>query len=576
MRPWWRESQRITADKMKNALRLRNIPALLAVALPVTAMAQTAPARPGAPAPAAARPPAAAASTAAAAAPAPSFVLREINLPQTQAVPRADLQALVQPYIGKPLTNADLRTLVDGVKRLYEERGFGLAAIGLPTQDVTSGTLTLAIVEPRVSRLSVAASESPPLAETRVQRVLGRYGVGNGRDLNVNALDRAMFALNDLPGVAAKATLGASGDEGAYDLVVEVEPRRRWDAQLELDNHGSSSSGKYRLGGVLRWNNPLRIGDNADLRLLFSDGGGVAVGRLGYELPVGYTPARAGVGYSRVDYELGDEFAVLGANGTADVLDASISYPLMRSRGRNLVVRLGGERKMLEDRFDLTDEPIVTPKSVNAFSVGLNYEGRDAWLGGGFSGAALQWRTGRLKFDNRQDADNDADLGDRATGGSFSKVELQLTRLQAVTRELSFHAGLTGQTASKNLDGSEKVTLGGPKGVRAYPKAEGASDEALILTSELRWWLNPRWTVFALVDAARGKSQKRAAPVESTATEAPPDNARTLKGAGFGVYFSDPEWFTVTATLAVRGDELPLAEPGADRRQFFMQLSRAF
>jgi hemolysin activation/secretion protein len=521
----------------------------------------------GTPVPAA---PAAAASAPAA----PSFVLREINLPPTQAVPRRDLEALLQPYLGKPLTQADLRAMVERVKLLYEERGFGLAAIGLPTQDVTRGTLTLAIVEPRIGRVSFAAGEQPPLAETRVQRVLKRHGVDNGSDLNVNALDRAMFALNDLPGVAAKATLGASGDEGAYDLVVETEPRRAWEAQLELDNHGSSSSGKYRLGGVARWNNPMRIGDNADLRLLFSNGGGVAVGRLGYELPVGYTAARAGIGYSRVEYELGDEFAVLGANGTADVLDASVTYPLMRSRGRNLVARLSAEHKRLDDRFDFEGLPPLA-KRVNATSLAINYEGRDAWGGGGFSGASMQWRRGDLKFEDP--SQDDAAQGDRATRGSFNKIELQATRLQALTRELSFHAGLTAQFASKNLDGSEKVTLGGPKGVRAYPKAEAASDEALILGTELRWWLTPRWTVFALADVARGRLAKLAAlPGTDPDAAAPLPNERTLKAAGVGVYFSDPEWFTVTATLAVRGDELPQSEPGEDRRQLFVQISRAF
>jgi hemolysin activation/secretion protein len=544
--------------------------AVLAAAGPAGVLAQGGTAAPAAPA--------AAASTPAA----PSFVLREINLPATQAVPRGDLEALLKPYLGKPLTNADLRAIVERVKLLYEERGFGLAAVGLPTQDVTRGTLTLAIVEPRINRVSFTAGDEPPLAETRVQRVLKRHGVDNGSDLDVNALDRAMFALNDLPGVAAKATLGASGDEGAYDLVVETEPRRAWEAQLELDNHGSSSSGKYRLGGVARWNNPMRIGDNADLRLLFSNGGGVAVGRLGYELPVGYTAARAGIGYSRVEYELGDEFAVLGANGTADVLDASVTYPLMRSRGRNLVARLSAEHKRLDDRFDFVDGLAPLAKRVNATSLALNYEGRDAWGGGGFSGASMQWRRGDLKFEDA--SQDDAADGDRATRGSFNKVELQVTRLQALTRELSFHAGLTAQFASKNLDGSEKVTLGGPKGVRAYPKAEAASDEALILGTELRWWLTPRWTAFALVDAARGRLAKRPAPPPEpdpdappgTPPPSPPPNVRHLKAAGVGVYFSDPQWFTVTATLAVRGDELPQSEPGADRRQFFVQLSRAF
>jgi len=45
---------------------------------------------------------------------------------------------------------------------------------------------------------------------------------------------------------------------------------------------------------------------------------------------------------------------------------------------------------------------------------------------------------------------------------------------------------LSGQQASKNLDSSEKFSLGGANSVRAYPQGEGIGDQGYLATLELR------------------------------------------------------------------------------------------
>ena len=60
------------------------------------------------------------------------------------------------------------------------------------------------------------------------------------------------------------------------------------------------------------------------------------------------------------------------------------------------------------------------------------------------------------------------------------------SRLQLLpTRDYLFLA-FSGQWASKNLDSSEKFSMGGPYGVRGYPSPESPSDCAVITTMEYR------------------------------------------------------------------------------------------
>ncbi|KGM40353.1 hypothetical protein JY96_10775 [Aquabacterium sp. NJ1] len=504
-------------------------------------------------------------------APAVSFVLRRFEVHGATAFTPQQLSQLADPYVGKTLGEADLSALIGALRKRYEDAGLGLASIGFPTQDVSQGVLKVEVVEPRLARIQVPLGPDAPLSEARVRGLLNTFCLGSGRLLNTQSLERVMFALNDSPGVQAKATLSPSGDEGAYNLAIQVTPRRSWDASLAVDNQGVTYAGRWRVTGLLRFNNPLKIGDNIDLQTIQSSGGGVKVGRIAYELPVGYTPARLSVAYAQVNYALRGEFAYLNPYGEADVAEVNLSYPLVRARNRTVMARLGYDEKYMRDH--LTLDPLgdqVYSKHVRSAVAGLNMESRDGFMGGGFNGASAQFHWGRLRLNSVEDQQNDADLGDLGHAGAFGKVELQYSRLQALARKVSLYASVSQQLASRNLDPAEKMSLGGPRGVRAYPGSEGASDEATLFTSELRYWLNPNWTVFALYDWAKGRRERDTTPVNFSS------NDIQLRGSGLGVALTYPDIATIKATVAWRGTRPVETEPGNDKVRVFVQAQHAF
>ncbi len=494
------------------------------------------------------------------------FLLKEVRFSPTSAIANAELQAIAAPYLNRNVDPSDLGALSAALQQRYQERGLALVAIAFPSQEVSAGVLNVAIVEPRLGRISIVQGGEPAISEARALGLIAYAGLAPGRPLDLRQLDRAMFSINDLPGVGAKATLTPSGDEGVFDIVIETEARRAWDLALDLDNHGAKSTGAWRAGGLGRWNNPLHIGDNLDLRVLGSNHHGLTLGRLAYEAPVGYTPWRASLGVSRIDYQLSGTFSALQANGVAVVSDAAVSYPVIRSRARNLIVRLGVENKDLEDRFDALD--LRTDKRIRDVVAGASFEDHDTLLGGGFTGASAQLETGSLRIDTDNVRAEDAALGGQATQGHFSKANLQLSRLQTISDRVLFYVGATGQWASKNLDGAEKLTLGGATAVRAYPAAEAPSDQGIVVNGELRYFIDPSWTVFALYDWAKGKLRKRPDPLS--------ENTRIIDGSGIGVYFSDPRIFTLKASLAWRGRDRPQSETGNDSPRFYVQVQRPF
>jgi hemolysin activation/secretion protein len=494
-------------------------------------------------------------------APAVRFVLRSFEAHGATALTPQQINTLTEPYIGQPMADKELAALVAALRRRYEDMGVTLVSVGFPTQDVSAGSLRLDVVEPRLGRVAVPTGAGSPLSEARVQGLLAFFCLKSGGLLNTQSLERVMFALNDMPGVQAKASLSPAGDEGVYNLSIQTQPRRWWDASVGLDNQGLGDVGRWRTTAMLRLNNPLGMGDNLDVQTMLSTMGGVKVGRVAYELPVGYTPARISLAYAKVAYALGGQFQAYGAEGTARVLESNLSYPLMRSRNRTLMARLGAESKQLSDELNAFDTQ--TDKRILGAVAALTYESRDSFLGGGFNGASAQLHWGHLKF-------KQIGLADAGVAGRFGKAELQYSRLQGLSRTVSLYASVSQQLASRNLDSAEKMALGGPRGVRAYPVAEGASDEASLLNSELRLWLNSNWTAFALYDWARGRRVRSVAP----ASEA--DNDVQLHGAGLGLVASYPNWATVKATVAWRGKRPAETDSGHDSPRLFVQAQHTF
>ncbi len=155
------------------------------------------------------------------------------------------------------------------------------------------------------------------------------------------------------------------------------------------------------------------------------------------------------------------------------------------------------------------------------------------------------------------------------TQGEFTKFTLQAARLQYLAPRLSLFLGLGLQRANKNLDAYEKLSLGGPKAVRAYAIGEVLVDDGWIATAELRHPLSAQTTLFAFYDAAQGDQFHRARPFD-------PDLSRSLRGYGLGLNWSKPGNVTVNLSVAWRGTGPGVTDGGDRNPRVFWTIQKAF
>ncbi len=470
------------------------------------------------------------------------------------------LLALTGFQAGSQLSLADLQAMAGRITQHYRRSGYFVAQAYLPAQDIRDGVVTMVVSEGRLGKVQLRNQTN--LRDGVAQGLLA--DVVPGDVITTRGVERSLLLLSDLPGVDVRSTLVPGAAVGTSDLVVDVTPGRRVTGSVDLDNGGNRYTGVWRLGATVNLNEPLGLGDVASLRLLTS-GEGLKYARLSYQLQVG--AGQVGVAYSWLEYALGKEFESLGAHGTATIASVWGRYPVIRSRNDNVYAQLAFDAKEFDDRLDAI--PARTERNSRVLMASVFGDHRDSFGGGGVNSYFLTWSTGELDIETPAARAQDAITA--RTQGHFDKLSFSGMRLQRVGGPFSLYAGVNGQLASKNLDVSEKMSLGGMNGVRAYPEGEAYADEGYLATLELRMDLPPlpanvpgRMQVSVFADHGSVKLNKE--------PWAPGDNRRTLSGAGVGFNWGDPGNFLVRASYARKlGSEDATSAPDRSGR-FWIQL----
>jgi hemolysin activation/secretion protein len=422
------------------------------------------------------------------AAPAPAasdnqkILVHSLQITGAYVYPEAALLELTGFSKGRELTLSDLRGMASKIARYYHMHGYLLAQAYLPAQDIKDGAVTIAVLEGHYGKVTLRNSSN--LSDDLAHSLLSDLNSSDA--VSIAPLETSLLLLSDLPGVNVRSTLVPGASVGASDLIVDVTPGQRVSGAVDVDNGGNRYTGANRVGATVNINDLTGHGDVATLRALTS-GSGLNYARASYQAQFGR--AKAGVAYASMHYRLGQDFESLQANGTAQIASVYGSVPLIRSRSNNLYAVINFDAKTFQDKVDLTSTR--ADKKARAAMASLTGDHRDGFGGGGLNTYSLTWTTGQIDINSPTALATDA--ATVQSNGHYDKFEFNAMRLQSVTDSISFYAAIKGQLASKNLDTSEKMGLGGVNGVRAYPEGEAYADQGYVLNLEARALL-PRFS----------------------------------------------------------------------------------
>ena len=438
---------------------------------------------------------------------------------------KEELTRILEEGMGEQKTMAQLRRTVDALTSYCRTHGYPAAAVYLPPQDSPDGIVVLRVLPGRYDEIVI---ENNSRLKDRVARGI-IAGLKSDDIITTAKLETALYSVSDATGARAVGVLSPGTAFGTSKLTVRIEDSKESNTVFYVENYGSPSTGRYRYGLQETLYDPSGTGDKVSAGALISNGS-LRNFYANYETVVGHGGTTLGAGISRMNYKIGGALADIGAEGKSLTFTIFGQTPLYHLTNRSLMLRYGYNYRTLND--DITAFELEGKKHTHSIYAGL--VGMQQLQGGTSLNYNANLTIGKLSYDSLYSEI----LGqlNRTEEGSYVKLEAELSAVQRLGHASDFLVKVAGQKASRNLDSSEEFYLGGPNGVRAYAQGEGAGDEGLLSTAELRWHAPVQGLTFStFYDVGTARLSRHSFTN---------DNRVTLRGWGLGAaYNKSGDWF---------------------------------
>jgi len=351
-----------------------------------------------------------------------------------------EIQALLEPYVGKEQTLGQLNALANGLTDLYHRKGFYTAEAYIPPQDIVNGVVTIRVQEGRVGKISIEGAHF-----YRARLVKNALSQKPNQLLNFKALEGDLNSINRLnDGYKVKAFLTAGDGPGRTDLHVRMAEKQPLQISGVADNQGRPFIGIYRGGVDLKSDSLTGNGDRLSTSWRANSNMQVAMGT--YTIPLNRfgTELSLNGAFSHVNVVLPvkDPPNIVGKSLTTSV---TLSQPLDRER------RLVLDSSLMWSRVhSLFDGDQTSFTDVRALQTGLSFNHYDRW--------------GRT-FNRLQSTVAAGGIGSTT---QFWKVENYFNRLIYLPKNNLLILRGSAQLTPDALPSSQQFQIGGANTVRGF------------------------------------------------------------------------------------------------------------
>lgn len=401
--------------------------------------------------------------------------IKGVKLEGSSLFPASELLALQQKFVGQPATAASLRDLQSAVAHWYDHAKI-LSNAGIPRYGL-DGIVTVPVVEAHLGAVRIERNTSPISSDWAIKTVL--TSIGLNREFRLDKLESALLKLNDLGGVVAHSSLEPGQSPGTTDVLLSLKTGDQVQGQVGVNNYVVQYTGPYQAQGTVSFGGLMGLGETFVADGAYS--GNIdwyGSRRLSGNGTVPVTPGGLNwIGsYSFSDYRLLKFYAPDNWVGSGSIGSIGLNQVLWRRPKANLALSWTGE----VDHF--VDSVLSTQYSNRTnwvTRVTLQGDKQDSHFGGiGLNSGLVSLSLGNLSKD--ADGENLLDQLTMGSAGGWGKLNLLYDRYQSFKKSRWTLELLTqGQLAFKNLDSVEKMSLGWPNGVRAYPPGEAVGDSGL-------------------------------------------------------------------------------------------------
>jgi hemolysin activation/secretion protein len=270
---------------------------------------------------------------------APRFALRDVGILGNTVLDEAAIRGVVDPYLGKPVSTADLEEIRRQLTLLYVNRGYINSGVLIPDQNVVNGVVAFRVVEGRVSDIEVTGTDhfDPEYFRSRPAR-------GTEPPFNVENLGREQQMLQNPLVKRLNLELLPGLEPGEARLHADVLEGSRYSLNAQIADDQSPTVGAVR--GQLQGSFANILGYGDVLAAQYGRSEGLNDGYVGYSLPIASDDTRLSLRYDKNGVVvITPELNPLNAISSFSSVGVGPSRPMYRTPEQTFTVGVSFERR---------------------------------------------------------------------------------------------------------------------------------------------------------------------------------------------------------------------------------------
>lgn len=460
------------------------------------------------------------------------FVLRSVDVQLNAELPLKHpekMRAVTHRYLGKNVSLDDLNAMRDGITEVYRNEGYSAATAYIPPQGIQNGNVRVLMLKGTLGGINIINNSK---VDNKI--LAGKAAVlKDGEVATEKKIEDLLYDLNGIHGVKATGTLVPGVSIGSTALNIVVDDTDTYRGVLYTDNYGNKSTGKHRYGLLNYFYDIDQHGTDATLGLLFSN---KKMHDYSFDINTYAKPflsrTKIGLSVDRSSYELGNEFSNLGMNGWSTTYKLYGTTPAYESMRHGLNYTYGFRFRDIHDDIDT----FGLSSKAHSQAVFATVSGHDRW-----KNRTVNFEATAIAGVHVNDSAYANLLGQmNRTDGGFFKLTGEENYYNQFDPRWTFKNHTEVQLTDKDIDSSEKMSVGGINGVRAYPNGEFPADYGVLFRNAFSYQTgDPNCSLDVFFDAAN-------------ATDKLSGENRSLYGYGIEANYSTANDFFLKATYARR------------------------
>ena len=256
--------------------------------------------------------------------------VNSIEVSPSEILSSSEINGIIGQYVGKNVFMSDIQEAIDGINRLYAEKGYVTARAYLPEQTVSNGNIKIELIESKIGKVTVTNNKY-----TTSNYILKRMPEKSGQLFDIVDLEKDVLDFNRYhDGVNLSANLKAGEEPGTTDIELTAQETFPFHIIGMMDNAGRRSTGPLRGGPAIVVDSLFHQRDQLSAGVYFSRGATSPF--FDYSIPVNRKDGRVGFSFSSTFARVmhGDPaITSLGLRSNSYIYSLYYDQPIVRTRG---------------------------------------------------------------------------------------------------------------------------------------------------------------------------------------------------------------------------------------------------